>query len=208
MAPVTQRRKAVDRRQLADTRRTDRHRIHRLRHLRHQGRRTDQGTDTVAGQAEDLGEAIEVDKGPFPVRVLEQIMRCRIMRHEIAIGLIEDEGDAARFRQIVEPADRFGRIDGAGRIIGRDQQQGAGSRIDRRRHLIEIGNTAIIRPEGDMAGTDALHVEPHLVIEVIGQRQNDVLAGLGQRQCGQAIGLIAAGGDQDILITDLAAINA
>ncbi len=59
-----------------------------------------------------------------------------------------------------------------------------------------------------MPRANALHIEPHLVIEVIRQRQDDLLPRLGQRQRGQAIGLIAAGGDQDILRPHGAAIGA
>ena len=53
-----------------------------------------------------------------------------------------------------------------------------------------------------MSRGDALHVEPHLVVEIIGQRQDHLLAGPRQREEGKAEGLVAAGGDADILGRD------
>jgi hypothetical protein len=58
-----------------------------------------------------------------------------------------------------------------------------------------------------MHGAQALHVEPHLMIEIIGQGQDDFVAGPGQRQHREAEGLVAAGCDQRIGRVDARAIE-
>src|SRR5688500_17993636 len=57
-------------------------------------------------------------------------------------------------------------------------------------------------------GLDAAHVQPHAVIEVIRRGLDDLLTGLGQRIGRETIGLVAAGGDQDVFRLHRAAVAA
>ena len=50
-------------------------------------------------------------------------------------------------------------------------------------------------PAGQRHLADALHGEPHVVIEVEGLGQDHFVAGAGNRRGGHAEGVVAAGGD-------------
>ena len=60
---------------------------------------------------------------------------------------------------------------------------------------------------GERDGLDAGHVEPHLVVEVPGDGQHDRVAGGGEGGDGGAEGLVAAGGDRDLVGADVAAVE-
>ncbi|MNO07984.1 hypothetical protein D3C81_2304130 [compost metagenome] len=49
---------------------------------------------------------------------------------EIAIGFVQDKPEAAPGAELGEGGDRLGGIDRAGRVVGRDQHDGAGARVD------------------------------------------------------------------------------
>ena len=116
---------AVERRLLAEPRRADRDAVHRLLDLGHQGGARGDAADAVAGQGEDLGEAVEMHQRAAPVRVAEQLVRPRALGQEVLVGLVEQQGDAVLLRQLEEGVDGRRRIDRAGRIVGRDQDDGA-----------------------------------------------------------------------------------
>ena len=59
----------------------------------------DDRADAIAGQAEDLGEAVELDQRVAPVGLGEERVRRARLRQEVAIGLVEDQRDAALARQ-------------------------------------------------------------------------------------------------------------
>ena len=89
--PVAERAQAVDRRRLADARRADGDRIHGLGDLGAEPRTAGDGADAVAGEAEDLREAVEMDQRLGPGGIAEQVVRCRVARQEITVGLVDDE---------------------------------------------------------------------------------------------------------------------
>jgi len=109
---------AVEGRFLAEAWRTDRDAVHRLLDLGHQARAGRDAADPIAGQGENLGEAVEVDQRAAPRRIGEEIVRPFAWRQEVLVGLVEDECDAALLGELIEGVDGRARIDGAGRVVG------------------------------------------------------------------------------------------
>ena len=123
---------------------------------------------------------------------------------EVAVGLVEDEGDAVLAGEGGEVGDERGRVLGAGRVVGGDEDDGAGPRGQAGAGGVGVGEHGVVAGERD--GLDAAHVEPHLVVEVPGDGQHHRVAGGGEGGDGGAEGLVAAGGDGDVLGADVAAV--
>ena len=133
-------------------------------------------------------------------------MRRRGIAAEILVGLVDDQRDAAGPRQIVEVAYEFTRIVRARGIVRRAQHDGAGAGIDRLRCILGARQGGVSGNSRNETRLDAEHGEPHLVIEVIGNRKNDIIAAPSDRHDGGAEGLIAAGWNGDFVGADVAAI--
>ena len=76
--------KAVERRLLRDGGRADRDAVGGLGDLGEQPAPRDQGADAIAGEAVDLGEAVELDQRPVPIRAREQAVWRAVARQEVA----------------------------------------------------------------------------------------------------------------------------
>ena len=72
------------------------------------------------------------------------------------------------------------RIDRAGRIVGRDQHDGARLRADQLGRILGGRHGAELGAEIERHRLDALHAQPHVVIEVVRTRQDHLVAGLGE----------------------------
>ena len=195
---------AVERRLLAEPRRADRDAVHRLLDLGHQAGAGGDAADAVAGQGEHLGEAVEMHQRAAPVGSLNSSCGRVALRQEILVGLVEQQGDAVLLRELEEGVDGRRRIDRAGRIVGRDQHDGARSWADQLVGVLGVGHGAGAGPEVERHRLDALHAHPHVVIEVVRARQDHLVAGLGDAHQGEAEGLVAARGDADLAGRDRA----
>ena len=78
----------------------------------------DDGAGAVAGEAEGLGEGIEVDEGVAPGGVGEEGMGAVGGGMEVAVGLVEDEGDAGVAGDLGEFGDEGGGVFGAVGLLG------------------------------------------------------------------------------------------
>ena len=123
---------------------------------------------------------------------------------EVAVGLVEDQGGAVFAGEGGEGGDEGGRVFGAGRVVGGDEDDGAGARGEAGAGGVEVGEEGVVAGEGH--GLDAVHVEPHLVVEVPRDGEHDGVAGAGEGGDGGAEGLVAAGGDGDVVGVDFAAV--
>src|SRR5688572_20308337 len=76
-----------------------------------------------------------------------------------------------------------------GWIVGGDEDDRACMFVDRRGSIRDAGKGTGLSHRNDVPGLDAQHRQPHLMIEVIGGREDDIvsLASLGQRS--KAVGL-------------------
>ena len=92
-----------------------------------------------------------------------------------------------------------GREFGAGRIAGRHQHHRPSARRDQFLNEIESQSLGVLGIERQINGLDALHLQPHVVIEIVRYRQNDFVAWTRQRRNGNAVCLIAPRGDGDVL---------
>ena len=140
-----------------------------------------------------------------PVGVGEKVVRGAGARVEIAVGLIDDERDAPRPREVHEGAQRLGRVLDAGGIVGRDKDDGAGARGDKAPGGFRFGDQAGAGRQRHCG--DPLHVQPHLVIEIPRRWKDDLIPRAGQRGGDRAKGLVAALGDRDLVRGDGAAIG-
>ena len=141
----------------------------------------------------------------MPVGVGEQVMRRPCAAVEIAVGLVEDQRKAARPRQLEEGAQqRRGILDARG-VVGRDQHDGPGPVGDQRRRLRRVGQKIVAGGQVDAA--HALHVQPHLVVEIEGQGQDHLVARTRQRRHRRGEGLVAARGHGDLRRPDRATVG-
>ena len=140
-----------------------------------------------------------------PGGVGEEVVGAGVAGREVAVGLVEDEGGAVGAGDLRELGDELGGVFGAGGVVGGDQHDGAGARGQAGAGGGRVGEHAGAAGERDRL--DAGHVEPHLVVEVPGHRQQDGVAGGGEGHRRGAEGLVAAGGDGDLLGADLAAVE-
>ena len=104
-----------------------------------------------------------------------------------------------------ELGDERGRVLGAGGVVGGDEHDGADPGGQAGAGGGGVGEH--VGAAGERDRLDAGHVEPHLVVEVPGHRQQHRVAGGGERHDGGAEGLVAAGGDRDLVGADLAAVE-
>ena len=81
-------------------------------------------------------------------------------------------------------------------VVGRDQHDGPGARVDQPLGLGGVRDQALAG--GQAARRHPGLVEPHLVIEVPRKRQDRVVAGPGQRRHRRREGLVAPRGDRDL----------
>jgi hypothetical protein len=197
----------IEGRFLAEARRTDRDAVHRFLDFRHQARSGRDTADAVAGQREHLGEAVEVHQRAAPCRIGEQIVRPLALRQKVLVGLVEDQRDAALLGEFIEGVDGRARIDGAGRVVGRDQDDRAGARADQPGRVLRVRHGARAGTEVERHGLDALHAHPHVVIEVVRPWHDHLVAGLGEAHERQAEGLIASRGDADFAGGDRRAVE-
>ncbi len=108
-------------------------------------------------------------------------------------------------RQIEEGAEHLGRVFDAAGIVRRHQNDGAGAGGDQPLRHAGFGDQP--RPGRQRHRPDALHVEPHFVVEIPGGWEDHFIPRPGQRREDRAEGLIAALGDRDLTGRDLAAIG-
>ena len=111
-------------------------------------------------------------------------------------------------RQLVEGVNGLARIDGPCRVVGRDQDDGARLRADQLGGILGRGHRAGAGPEVERHRLDALHAQPHVVIEIVGAGQDHLVARLGDAHQRQAEGLVAARGDADLAGGDRRAVEA
>ena len=191
--------KAVECRLLGDGGRADRHAIGGLGDLCKQPAARGQRTDPVAGEAVDLGEAVEVDQRLVPVRAREQAVGRAVARQEVAIGLVEHQCQPGLPRQTMEALDGLRRVDGAGGVVRCHQHDGTGAGSDPRRGVCWVRHAAALRPEGEIDGRDAQHLQPHLVVEVGGRGQDRLVARPRESHERETEGLVAACRDRHVI---------
>jgi hypothetical protein len=92
-----------------------------------------------------------------PLRVAEQRVRPLALGQKILVGLVEDQRDAALAGELVERVNGFARIDRAGRIVGRDQHDGARLGADQPGGILGSRDCAGARAEIERHRLDALH---------------------------------------------------
>ena len=116
---------------LPDPRRADRHAVEQLAHLPVELRRRDHGPDPVARDGEILGEAVQADQGPGPVRVGEERGAAGpSVLAERAVRLVEDQRDVVPLGHLREARRaRPGRRHPA-RVAGGHQNDRPGPRGD------------------------------------------------------------------------------
>src|SRR6185312_7752835 len=106
-----------------------------------------------------------MDEGSAPVWVGKQIVRPRAFRQEVLVSLIEHQGDAAPARELEKDMDRLARINGARGIVGRYEHDRARPRTDQPGGILDMRNGTRARPEVEWHRLDALHAQPHVVVE-------------------------------------------
>ncbi len=163
--PVVQVLQAVHRGQLARVRRTDRGAVLDLFQLLEQCLSGDDRARAKPGEAEDLGETVQVDEGIAPVGIGEKVVRQRFDVDEITIGLVDDQRDAMFPRQVEESPNAFGAVDRTARVVGRDQQHRPGARTDQAARFFRVRHCGL-GVERQVARHDRAGREPHLVVEI------------------------------------------
>ena len=205
--PVAEVLHAEERRVLADARRANRDAIHRLGDLVEKRAARDHRPDPVAGETVDLGKAVQVHQRFGPVGAREQPVRRPLGVEEVAVGLVDHQGDSRPPRDLEEPRDDIRRVDRAGRVVGGHQHDRPRARAETGLGIRRVGHAAALGPERQRHGAHAHHRKPHLMIEVIGSGKNDLVAGPGERRQRQAERLVATGGDAHLPGRDHAAIE-
>ena len=138
------------------------------------------GAGAVARDRVGFREGIELDHRVAPFLANEEAVRpVHALRQEVPIGLVDHEIDAAPAAELGEALDHVRRIDRAGRVVGRDEDDRPHAPVDQRLRILDARHEAGIRPAGQRARLDAEHVERHLVIEVPGRRQEHGIAAMG-----------------------------
>ena len=105
-----------------------------------------------------------------------------------------------------EGGDLGGRDRDPGRVARRDQHDRPGTRGDERLGVGGAGDQAGVRVE--VHRRDTAHPQPHVVVEVVGQRRDDLVARAGERSSDEAERLVAAGGDDHVRRLDRARVVA
>ncbi len=195
--PVAGVQEPAERRFLPDPWGADGHTVEELQRLVDEWLTGADGADPIAGNRIFLREAVQRDQGVFPIGSgVERVRRC-IGRSEVAVRLVEDQGDASGLAQIEEAVEdrRWNR--GSGRVSRADEQDGASPIGDERCRRFGIGEE--IGAGLEEHRRDSLEIEPHPVIEVVRDADDHLVARFAQGRCHDAEGLIAAGGDLDVV---------
>ena len=138
-----------------------------------------------------------MDEPVAPAGVGEEVVRAGVAAAEVAVGLVEDQHRAVLAGEGGERGDQLGRVLGAGGVVRGDEHDRAGARGQAGAGGLGVGQHAVAAGQRD--GLEAGHVEPHLVVEVPGHRQHHRVAGGGEGGDRGAEGLVAAGGDRDLV---------
>ena len=125
---------------------------------------------------------------------------------ERPVGLVEDQGDVVASRERGEGGDFRGRDRDAARVARCDQHDRAGARGDERFGVRGAGDQAGVRFE--VHRPDTAHPQPHVVVEVVRQGCDHLVARPGERVGDQAERLVAAGGDDHVRRLDGARVVA
>ena len=157
----------------------------------------------MTGNAEGFGEAVELDETVLPARIGEQPMWGAVaVGEEVAIGLVNDQPDAACAADLENRLQHGLGIDGAGRVVGRHQHDSARALSDRGGDGIRRWHETIRGVRVDGSDSDAQHVERHLVVEIERAHQDHLVARRRQRQHRREEGLVAARRDLDFACRD------
>jgi hypothetical protein len=106
-------------------------------------------------------------------------MSCPVV-HEILVGFIVNVVEAMPAAEVVDLAQQRLRIDGAGRIVGADGDHRPRAIGDGTLNPIGLQLVTLVRGHADRAAIR--HDDRHLVVEIVRQVQNDLVAGIGHGQ--------------------------
>ena len=141
----------------------------------------------------------------MPVGIGEQIVGAAGTAVEIAVGFVDDQGDATAAAEIAEGGEGFRRILDAAGVVGADQHNGTGTRGDQALGGFGFGDQACACGEGH--GFNPLHIQPHFMVEIPRRRQDHLIACACQSGQSGAEGLIAALGDCGLAFQHAAAVG-
>ena len=141
-----------------------------------------------------------MDERVLPAVLLKQRVRRASAAVEVAVGFVNHQGNACIACQIVKGADQFGGVFHAAGIVRGDQRNRTGARCDQGARSLDVGQQIVAGAQGH--GCDAGHVQPHLVIEVPGRRQDHLVTLGTERGDGGGKGLIAARGNRNVIACD------
>ena len=182
-----------DRRDLRDHRRADQYRILHLRDRLVQTLGIHHVADAPAGKAVGLREREQRDR--VFLRAGERAGRCVRRRSvgEVLVHLVADVKQAALAAQLVDFAKRGFREDGAGRIVRRDGDDRPRPGTDGAADGVEIQLIPIVgrHEHGGAVG----HLNRHLVVEIAGHREDDLVARIGDGEDRVHERHVPAGGD-------------
>ena len=110
-----------------------------------------------------------MDEICVPPGLAEQAMRAgKVSRQEVAIRLIEDERYSVPPRHGMKTRDQSLRVDGARRIVRRDERDRFHALVDQGFGGGGIGQKAVFRIAGESPRFDAEHPKRHLMVEIPG----------------------------------------
>ena len=191
---------------LADPWRADRHAVQQLAHLPVDLRRGHHGTHPVPGDRQVLGERVQAHQGAVPVRIGEQVVGRLVGAAERPVRLVDDQRDVVPPCQLREGGDARGVDRHAAGVARGDQHDGAGTWRDQRLRIGRAGHQ--VGSWSQVHRPDAGHPQPHVVVEVVRQRHDQLVTGTGQCRGDQTERLVAAGGDHDVVRGDRAPVVA
>ena len=118
---------------------------------------------------------------------------------EVPVGLVEDERHTVRLGEVVERLDGRPGKDGAGGVPRRHEHDGPGAVGDERRCDLDRGLLRLVGRQ--VAGNHPFEPHPHVVVEVVGDGDDDLVARHGQRRQRRTERLVASGGYLHVLGT-------
>ena len=130
--------------------------------------------------------------------MIEEAMRRRgAIGAKVLVRLVDHQRDFTLQCKLVQIVEKIWRINTAGGIVRRHHRDRPSAWRQRSRHLIDRWQSPSGWIERHANGANPLHVQPHLVIEVIRQRQHHLVTGAGERVHRHAESLVATGGDRN-----------
>ena len=175
--------------------RADRNAIHYFCNFRLHALAGDERACAVARHGKDFRETIELHEHIGPACVCKQGVWRRWVVAKVLVGLVNDEPETKFGCKFEESGEKIGRVGRATWVVGRTEHNGAGAVIDQCLGRGRLGKRLVAKGRNEPQ-LHPRHLQPHLMIEVVGRWHNDIVAALRQRHEGCTEGLIAAGRDR------------